>query len=132
MCNLHIHGLIERYPALQKKGLHILAFFESPRESILKYVGRQNPPFPLIPDPDRKVYRAYGVESSWAKYAKALFKGGKMIKALKLGFLPGKFENDVALVPADILLDPDLVVKRAYYGKDIADHIPFAELEKLL
>ncbi|NHJ05363.1 MAG: AhpC/TSA family protein [Candidatus Heimdallarchaeota archaeon] len=126
LCNLRISQIIQQYNLLKEKGLHIIAFFQSPRESMEQYVGKQNPPFPLIPDPERKIYKLYDVERSWVKY----LKGGisrKMAIAMKSGFKLGKIEGQKNLVPADFLLD-NLVVKKVYYGTSIADHIPFEEI----
>jgi peroxiredoxin len=125
LCNLRIHDLIQNYDELKSKGLNILAFFESPKESLIKYVDqRHNPPFPIIPDPERKVYKLYDVRSSFWKWLKGVF-SKNMIQALKTGFriFWTKMEGKKMLVPADFLID-DLTVKHAYYGKDISDHMP--------
>src|SRR5687768_10121964 len=62
LCNLRIHELIKNQDRLE--GLKVLAVFESPKEDMLPYVGRQNPPFPLIADPKAEIYNLYGAESS--------------------------------------------------------------------
>jgi len=36
------------------------------------------------------------------------------------------------MIPADFLIGPDLVIEKAYYGKDIGDHIPVADVEAWL
>ncbi|MHA2357889.1 MAG: hypothetical protein ACXABK_03880, partial [Candidatus Heimdallarchaeaceae archaeon] len=80
----------------------------------------------IIPDPQRRIYRLYGIESSLWGY----LRGGistSMIKALWSGFMIGKMEGKKTLLPADFLID-DLIVKRAYYGKKISDHIPMDEI----
>ncbi len=125
LCNLRIPNLIQNYDELKDKGLNILAFFESPRESIIKYVDkRHNPPFPIIPDPERKIYKLYDVRASFWKWVKGVF-SLTMLKALFKGFRVfwTKMEGKKTLVPADFLID-DLIVKHAYYGKDISDHMP--------
>lgn len=44
----------------------MIAVFESPRETMLRYVaGRMDAPFPLISDPEDHLYRLYGLEKSW-------------------------------------------------------------------
>jgi hypothetical protein len=94
---------------------------------MLKYVGTQQPPFPLVPDPKRKIYKLYRVEKSWFKYVR----GGiniKMFKALRAGFKIKDMEGQKNLVPADFLID-NLIIKKAYYGKSIADHIPIKEIK---
>src|SRR6185437_10559503 len=45
-CNLRVHQLIERYPACHDAGMAMIAVFESPRETMLRYVaGRMDAPF---------------------------------------------------------------------------------------
>lgn len=130
LCNLRVNQLATNFPSLDSKGLEILAFFESPKESMLKYVGKQNPPFPIIPDPERIVYKLYGVEKSLFGY----LLGGislKMLKALRKGYKIEGAEGQKTLLPADILID-DLIVKRAYYSKRISDHLPIEELTELI
>lgn len=130
LCNLRVHQMIQRYPEYRQKGLHVLAFFESSRESMAEYVGKQETPFPLIPDPERRVYKLYGIEHSLWKYIKGVF-NGRLFEAIKSGFHIGKMENQKTLIPADFLIE-DGVIKHAYYGKDISDHISFKTIEEFL
>ena len=74
LCNLRVHQLIKHYPTFENKGLHLLAFFQSPVESIRKYVGKQDAPFSIIADPNHDVYRQYGVEKSWTGFLKGSFR----------------------------------------------------------
>lgn len=128
LCNLRVHELAENHDSLKERGLNMLAFFQSPEESIRRYVGRQDPPFRIVADPDRKVYRMYGVEPSWAGFLKGSLRVSSMIAAAGKGFLPGKMEGDKAMIPADFLIGPDLTVERAYYGADIGDHMPMQDI----
>ena len=119
-CNLRIHELTKVYDELQEKGFSILAVFESPKDSILEYVGKNKLPFPIIPDPERNLYKLYGVASSWLGY---IMGAPTVMKAIWNGFLPGKMEGDKAIVPADFLINPDGTIHTAYYGKNIGDHL---------
>jgi len=132
LCNLRVHRLIELFPRFREKGLEMLAFFQSPAETIYRYVGKQDAPFSIVPDPGHEVYRLYGVESSLAGFLKAGLKVGDMISAVRKGFLPGTMDGAKTLVPADFLIGPDLIVEKAYYGKDIGDHLPVADIEAWL
>jgi peroxiredoxin len=130
LCNLRVLQLMQVHDDLKSKGLHFLAFFQSPKESIGRYVGKQDAPFPIIADPERKVYKLYGVEHSWIGY----LRGGvsmKMLKALLSGFMIGKMEGKRDLLPADFLIE-NLEIKKAYYGKKISDHIPIEEIRDFL
>lgn len=131
-CNLRVHQLIQKYDTFRKKGLTLLSFFQSSKEGIGEYVGKQKAPFPIIPDPQRGVYRLYHIESSKAKFLKGIAQIGKYKEAAKLGFKPGKREGDMVLVPADFLIDENQKIHRVYYGKDITDHLPIKEIEAFL
>lgn len=133
LCNLRVHDLIQRYPTFQAKGLHLLAIFQSPGERIRQYVGKQDAPFPIIADPARELYRRYGVEASWAGFGKALFKLPMVFNAVvKKHFMPGHMEGNIAMIPADFLIGPDLKIQRAFYGKDIGDHMPMRDIEAFI
>jgi len=132
LCNMRVHQLISEYDKFQESNMEMLGFFQSPKKSILEYVGKQDSPFPIIPDPKRKVYKDYGIESSlWGYIKGGAIKLGKMLKALK-GFGLGRMEGNKTLIPADFLIGPDLKIEVAYYGKDIGDHIPIEEIHKWL
>lgn len=92
-CNLRIHELTKVYDELQEKGFSILAVFESPKESILDYVAKDELPFPIIPDPERELYKLYSIESSWIKY---ILGAPTVMKAILKGIFPGKMEGDLA------------------------------------
>jgi len=133
LCNLRVHQLITNYDYFKSKNLQLLAFFESPRESILKYVGNQNCPFPLIGDPNREIYKMYGIESSWLRFAiSMLTRLNSLIKAAVKGFYPGKMEGEIALLPADFLINTDFTIHTAYYGKDIGDHLSINKIKEWL
>ena len=133
LCNLRIRHLSRRYEELNRAGLHVVAFFESPKESILKTVGKQSPPFPIVPDPERRIYDLYGVTASWKAYFKVGLKPGIMVEALlKERLMPGKMEGKWAMVPADFLIGPDLLIYEAFYGKDISEHMPLEQVERFL
>jgi len=132
LCNIRVNELIKRYPNYKDAGLVVIAFFQSPHESIRKYVtSKQTLPFPIIADPSHTIYRKYGVTSSWWGYIKGLFRLHRFIKAFRNGFWVGKMENKFALIPADFLIRDSKIIK-AYYGTNIGDHIPFEEIERFL
>lgn len=124
LCNLRIHELAEATPKLRARGIEILAFMESPRESILKALKGEHLPYPIVPDPELEVYRLYGVGSSWTGYLAGALRINKMYQAVvKHHFPMGKAEGEMALLPAELLIDPNGVVSLAHYSRDIGDHI---------
>ena len=128
-CNLRIQNLLQEYDELKEKGLSIIAVFESPIDSIMKYVGKNELPFPIIPDPERNLYKLYGVESSWLGY---IMGAPTVMKAILKGFFPGKMEGDKAIVPADFLINPDGTIHTAYYGKNIGDHLLISNISSFI
>lgn len=132
-CNLRVRELMRYAPEFQEKGLHMLSFWQSPKESILEHIAQQHPPFPFIPDPAKVVYRRYGVEQSWTATAQAMLLHPLTIyKAVRAGFRASSVDGDKNLVPADFLIGPDQTIQRAYYGKHVGDHLPIAEIEQFL
>jgi peroxiredoxin len=132
LCNLRIHQLIQQHASLVGKNLHLIAVFQSPKESIHKYVGRQSIPFPVIADPQRMLYKLYGIESSWSGFIKGSLRLRLVTSALMKGFFPGPMEGIKSMVPADFLIGPDLTVQMAYYGSDIGDHLPIKKIYQWL
>lgn len=136
LCNLRVHQLIQRYPNYQAKGLEMLAVFESPRESILQYVGKQDAPFPIIGDPEGQLYRLYGVETSEAKAMQSINLPqvqAAVQEAAAHGFHLTKEEgSNFYRIPAEFLIGPNLTIQRAYYADYVGDHLSFEEIERLL
>lgn len=132
-CNLRIHELIQRMPELERHKLSLAAVFQSERDRLLAYAGNQRPPFPILPDLNRRLYRLYGIESSlYGLVAGFVLHLGRAMKSMRMGFLPGPTDGGTTLIPADFLIGPDGTIVTAYYGRDIADHLPVAALLRTL
>ena len=132
-CNLRFHRLLKKHDDFAEMGLQQLAFFESPVESIRKHAGKTNSPITIIADPKRRMYRQYGVETSLSEFLGGIItRLPEVMYAMLKGYLPGKMEGDYTMMPADILIGPDLKVAIAHYGKDLGHHLPLAEIEAWL
>lgn len=133
LCNLRVHELITKQE-LFKERLQIVMVFQSPKEKIEQYVGKQDIPYRVLPNPQRHLYVRYGVEASWQAFMKAwVMKLPQVFSALlKHGYRPGSVEGEMHRVPADFVIAPDGVILRAFYGVDIGDHLPIHEIEKVL
>lgn len=127
-CNLRMHKLINEHQRLTDEGLVIIALYTSGLEKIKKFVGKQNPPFSIIPDEDLTFHQDYLVERSFFKGLKALFRFKSFAEIRKLGLQNFDASKDDNLVPADFLIDEDLNIAKAYYGSDYGDHIPMSEI----
>jgi peroxiredoxin Q/BCP len=136
ICNLRVHQLITRYPDYQRRGLVILAVFESPRERLLESVAEQAAPFPIIADPQAELYALYGVETSEEKVAQTMQRPdlqATIREAAEHGFQLTREEgSNFNRMPADFLIGPDLIVRKAHYADYVMDHLPFADIEEAL
>lgn len=132
-CNMRVNKLMIECAAFEERGLKMVSFWQSPKESILKHVGKKNPPFPMIPDPLKEIYKLYRVETNWKGSIKLMMHDPSMaIEAMKGGFDPKTVDGEKNLIPADFLINPDLTINKAFYGKHIGDHIPLADIERFL
>lgn len=133
LCNLRVHELIENYDELKEK-IEIVLIFQSPKDKIEKYVGKQDIPYRVLPNSSKSLYHLYGVENSWLGFAKAwTIEIKKVFIALfKRHYLPGSVEGEIHRIPADFIVNTDNKILKAYYGKDIGDHLPLSELYTII
>jgi len=80
--------------------------------------------FPLICDPEKKLYQAYGLgRGSVAGLASpTLFLKG--LKTLSRGHTPGVPQGDVMQMPGVFLIDTSGNIRYAHYSKDPSDNPP--------
>jgi peroxiredoxin Q/BCP len=131
ICNLRMHAIIQAYPQWSAQGLAVIAVFQSPAESITQYVGRQDAPFPIVPDPHMALYRRFGVEARWRGLL-SLQVMSAALRAFRQGFLPGRVEGPMQRTPADFLIDAQGQIALAHYGADIDDHVPLGTIAQWL
>lgn len=127
-CNLRVYELSNEYAALQAQGMEVVVFFRSANEEVQRFVARRPRPFRVVADPQMAVYRPYGIERSMLGMLRAMMRRmPRLMQGLRLGQsrLPA---GDPSLMPADFLIDERGYVRRAYYGRDLGDHLPMAEV----
>lgn len=136
LCNLRTHLLMERYLAYARQGLRHIAVWEATAVQLHAVLDPFRPPFPIIADPDHKIYRLFGVESSVLAPIRArLWRSGDFRAARQDGFGVYWLKSLVLAphaagrLPADFLLDTQLRVVRAHYGRDAGDFLLFSEIE---
>jgi peroxiredoxin len=136
LCNLQIHHLIQHFPEYHCQGLEIVAVFESPRESIIAHVSKQNAPFPLIADPGATLYDLYGVETSQEKVLAPVDESWRNVmiqEAEALGYKLTREEgSNFFRLPADFLIGPDRRVQVAFYSNAVGEHLSFRQIEDAL
>ena len=110
----------------------VIAVFQSPVESITKYVMPAHPPFRVIADPDQVIYELYEARASWWGMLKSLWHFSEIRETFSAGLTPGKLEGTYSRLPSDFLIDQDLKIARAFYARDITQHMPFELIEEFL
>ena len=129
LCNLRTHELIKSYNEFKENNIEILSIWPSNRESMIEYVGKSDAPFPLIADPEWKLFKMYGVLHRSNIPMKGIGKEPRIwIKALKYKFKNFKVDGDGKLHPAGFLVSPDRIVRVAYYGKHFGDHMAIDDI----
>ena len=113
---------------MKAKGLEMIFFFES-KETVLKRstFHQEVSPIPLISDPEKKWYDAYGLESSGYKsaishlttFVQTAFKA----RALGVPMHPMADGESISTMPAEFLLDKGLVIREVYYSETLTDRM---------
>lgn len=129
-CNLRVHELVERFGELGAD-FAVAAIFDSPLENLQRHAGRHGAPFPILADEANVYYRAFAIERSVTGLLKAaLLRFPSVLEGVLLrGYLPTSFQGHLATLPADFLVDERGVIRQAYYGQDIGDHLPFEQVK---
>lgn len=157
VCNLHLHRFTQDYRMLEALGLTTVVLFHSPAAKIEQSRKRPRtrtekgklpplsvaalyseesrgglPPFALAADPDKRIFKAYGVETGWA----GMFSPTVMrdyIQALNAGFPAGMLTSDGGVTgkPADFIIDAEGKIAFAHYGRHYADSLDAAEIVEI-
>lgn len=127
-CNLRVHALTKIHEELKSKGMEMIFFFESKKEVLLRSIfHKEVSPIPLISDPQKLMYAAYGLEPSAAiatkshltSFVQTAFKASMAGVPIHL-MADGESINTI---PAEFLIDKGLVVKKVHYAKGLNDRI---------
>ena len=123
VCNLHMHHFIKRHGEIEAAGLRTVVFFHSSLARLEKTIDRALP-FAVVPDPDKDIFRAYGVTQSWAGMFRARV-WADYGRAMARGLSPGMLSHDGGIKghPADFLLDATGTIRLAHYGAHYADSL---------
>jgi hypothetical protein len=121
--------LREHREQIERLGMRVAAVtFEAPHFA-QAYVAQTGLPWPLLIDPERRLYRAYGMgrggvwkilgPASWWAYLKMLFRGQRLHAPT----------DDVYQLGGDVLIDPGGIVRLHYVSRTPVDR---PEVEAIL
>jgi peroxiredoxin len=136
ICNVHLQSVVKRYDEITANGIREVVLFHSTPEELETYVD--DLPFDLVADPDRRLYRRFGVETSVRAVADPR-SVAPVFKGMMDPSLAGKLRLKAGMhrangghlgLPADILIDTTGTVIDAKYGKHAGDQWSVDELLK--
>jgi peroxiredoxin len=127
-CNLRVHALQKMREEWKAQGLEMIFFFESKKHVLLTSSFHQEiSPIPLIADPEKIWYETYGIEDSTKKSAvshltsfiKTALKAGSEKVPMHLM----KDKESFGTMPAEFLLDENLIIRKVHYSKGLTDRM---------
>jgi peroxiredoxin len=123
ICNLHMHRFIQEHETVSDAGLTTVVLYHSPADKLAEAQDYATP-FDLVPDPEKTIFRAYGVERA-LRGMFSLTVMREYLKALRAGYSPGLLTSDGGITgnPADFIIDASGRVVFAHYGKHYADSL---------
>lgn len=132
-CNIRVHHLSKAHEELKSLGLDMIFFFESKEKVILRSSFHQGvSPIPIISDPEKTWYKAYGMESSFLKSTTSHITSfvPTVIEAKKLGVPVHAMASGESFntIPAEFLLDENLVIRKVLYSKELNDRLPIEDV----
>lgn len=132
-CNMRVHTLTKVHEELKQKGLEMIFFFESPEKIIQRSTFHQEvSPIPIISDPEKEIYNAYGIEESGWKSAVGHMTGfvQNFINAKRNGLPvhPMAAGESISTIPAEFLLDENLNVKELHYSQKLTDRMSISKI----
>lgn len=120
ICNLHIRTVARRHEQIAAAGVVEVVVFHSNADELRRY--QSDLPFAVVADPQRTLYREFGVESSIRSvlHPKAWRAGARGMRWTTAGGALGLREGHLGM-PADFLIGPDGTVRALKYGTHADD-----------
>ncbi len=127
-CNIRVHTLTKIHQELQAQGLEMIFFFESKEAVLLRSTFHQEvSPIPLIADPEKTWYDAYGIEQSAYKSAVShittFVQTAWKAHQAKLPIHTMADGESIKTMPAEFLLSEGLIVERLHYAQALNDRL---------
>jgi peroxiredoxin len=137
ICNVRLWQLARKSSEYLRKGLHLVAVIDSRVERVDHTLDRDLYPFPLIAGLGSDLFDRYGVESSVFRSVKGLLaRPGTLLQARSKDFsswIPHRHvDGGFGRLPADFLIDPGGRIILSYYGQDLGDFLPAAQVDLFL
>jgi peroxiredoxin len=134
ICSLHLRSIVTRHDEIQLRGIREVVVFHSTVAELAKYQAEL--PFPLIADPERRLYQQFGVERRPGSLL-----SGRALRAVLVGQTAALAKRSTMRpvgpvtptggpfgLPADFLIAPDGGAAAVKYGTNAYDQWTVDEL----
>ncbi|HJO27467.1 MAG: hypothetical protein CMK00_01025 [Planctomycetes bacterium] len=116
-----------RHLEFRGHGVELVRAFHSPVAALADFVsGPEAVPFPILADPERKAYGAWGVDGGLAALlSPAAWRRARA--AARAGYHPrwrDALRDGIGICPADFLIGADGRLERVHYGANFTDSTP--------
>jgi peroxiredoxin len=130
ICNLHVRDVAHRHQEIADAGIVEVAVFHSAAEELRRY--QADLPFAVVADPDRKLYKEFGVESSIRSvlHPRAWRAAARGMRWTDARGAAGIGEGHLGK-PADFLIAADGTVRACKYGAHADDQWSVDEILEL-
>jgi hypothetical protein len=135
VCNLHLRSIVARHQEIEAAGIREVVVFHSPAEELRRHVDGL--PFAVVADPDKRLYREFGVESgrralldprAWRAIVWGVLRALGPVLRGRRPAPAGRPHGGRFGLPGDFLIDPTGRVLAAKYGEHAYDQWSVAEL----
>lgn len=130
ICSLHMHELARRHDEIKSAGVTEIVVFHSAADALRRY--QADLPFAVVADPDRNLYKEFGVGSSIRAilHPRAFLAAARGMRwSTPAGALG--WREDHSGKPADFLIGPKGTVLASKYGTHADDQWSVDELLEL-
>lgn len=132
LCQYDIHQYTLNYDEIIKEGGELLVVLQSDPQKLSIELKENKIPFEIICDPNQELYKNLSIEVANSKEDMIdEFTIEKIVKA-KEYFSHGEYEGEELQLPATFVVDEELKVVCAIYGKSVSDVPTPEQLKDLL
>lgn len=135
VCSLHLRSFIARRDELTSAGVREVVVFHSTADALREHEGHL--PFDVVPDPDKWLYRRFGVESSklallhpraWGTVLVAIARRSILVLQGKHALPPLNPPGGRFGLPADFVIDSSGRLAAVHYGRRADDQMSVDEV----
>lgn len=133
LCQYDISQFASEYEKIAATGGQLLVVLQSDPKKLGDEIGEDNLPFDIICDPEQTLYKEFEIIPADSKeHMVDACAMAKIAKAKLAGFKHGEYEGEELQLPAAFVVDQDLAITYAHYGKTVGDVPSPSELAELL